>query len=255
MSDSMQDVEVILTFDDGPHAGGNPNHTKRVKNKLNSHSCRGVFFIQSHARGATAGSYYRGKHPNGTAALREVIADGHLVEVHTGFDYEAAHDWDHIERLTQPSGDDFQGGLPQDLEQCKSFINGLSRDHTAQFVRPVEGEHNAAVRARYADAGLSLVMWDIDSKDTQGYTPTEIRNHLRTEVRNFLDRDIFQIVVLFHEVNRQTYTGNNLDSYIQAIKETIDNYTDNDDPEKEFTPVFNPSKNRIREIFRQKWQN
>ena len=27
MSDSMQDVEVILTFDDGPHAGGNPNHT------------------------------------------------------------------------------------------------------------------------------------------------------------------------------------------------------------------------------------
>ena len=189
---------------------------------------------------------------NGTAVLREAITDGHLVEVHTGYRKYGAHNWDHVERLTDPE-DDFQGGLAQDLQQCKNFINGLDDDldasHTTQFVRPVEGEHNPTVRQKYADAGLSMVLWDIESKDaTPGFTHEQVNNHIDSEMDRLLDAGKYQIVVLFHDLDSEVYVGNRLDVYLNTMKTAVENYEDPNDPDKEFNPVFQMSKERIAEI-------
>ena len=258
MSDSQQKVEVILTFDDGPHHVDDNNRTRRVKNKLNAHSARGVFFIQSHALASTSppDNYLRGKSPVGTKVLKEVLRDGHMVEIHTGYKKVGAHDYNHIKRLNQPT-DDPQGYLPGDLERCKKFINSLSDDiddldYVAQFVRPVEGRHNADVRARYVDAGLEMVMWNIDTQDWKsGRTPAQIRSQLQTEIPELIDGGTYQIVILFHELKWNTYGGNNLDSYITTIKNTINNHTD--DNNTNYVADLNPSKDRIREILREKW--
>ena len=250
MSDSQQKVEVILTFDDGPHQDDDDNRTRRVKNKLNSNGARGVFFIQSHALDNN-GNYFRGKSPEGTKVLKEVLRDGHMVEIHTGYEKHGAHDYNHIKRVNQPA-DDPQGYLPGDLERCKKFINSLSDDYVAQFVRPVEGRRNAAVRARYVDAGLHMVIWDIDTRDwASGRTPEDIRKQLKKEIPALINMGTYEIVILFHELKENTYGGNNLDSYITTIKNTINNHTD--DENTDFIPVLNPSKDRIREILRDKW--
>ena len=262
MSDSQQKVEVILTFDDGPHqAGGNGNHTRKVKNVLNSNSCRAVFFIESHDKDPDTGRYRRGKHRNGTAVLKEVITSGHLVEVHTGYDRANAHNYTHKYRVHSPQGEWWQEGLPGDLERCKRFISSLDDDlddvtHDPQFARPVGGAHNSAVRARYVDAGLELAMWDIDTRDWDdegGRTPADIRNDLRRDIRSHIRMGIFQIVILFHDLQPNTRDGNNLQSYINEIKDAINTYDNPGDPGVDYSADLSPSKDRIREILKEKW--
>ena len=87
-------VEVVLTFDDGPDTGENSsqNRTRMVMNALDSRGIRGVFFIQSHAQDNN-GSYYRGNTPTGRQIIADMIADSHIVGVHTGLDGKSAHTW------------------------------------------------------------------------------------------------------------------------------------------------------------------
>lgn len=139
------------------------------------------------------------------------------------------------------------------MRACFYYSSNVT--HNAQFVRPVEGKNNAAVRARYADAGLDRVMWDIDNRDTQGLTPAQVNNHLGTEVRRLLEAGMYKMVILFHDTNRNTSNTTNLRSYIRTIDTEIENYVDSDNPDKDFMPVWVLTKDRIREIFRAKWQN
>lgn len=62
----MANVEVILTFDDGPDTrSGSANGTDRVLSALESnptgHALNAVFFIQTHAKN-NQNNYFRGMH-------------------------------------------------------------------------------------------------------------------------------------------------------------------------------------------------
>lgn len=210
-SQETREIDIILTFDDGPHAAeASGNFTDRALDVLADNpihdGIKAVFFIQSHVRDRVTDNYYRGNTPQGRRVLRLAINAGHLVEVHTGYDDWRAHELTHVQRLTQPTGDDFEGGLPQDLTQCKNFINGLIASYAGtQFVRPVEGVHNGTVRRKYSDADLKMTMWDVDSRDAiSGETPTTIRNNLRTGIQSKLEEGLTRLVILFHETSAHT---------------------------------------------------
>lgn len=263
-------VDIVLTFDDGPH-NVNPrtgdNFTERVLNILKDNDTHdginSVFFVQSHTLNEN-NRYMRGMSSGGTTVLNDALDDGHLVEVHTGFKKHKAHDWDHVERLTSPTdgnGNVEQGGLAGDLDRAKDFIAGLSGSHTAQYVRPVEGTlGNASQRQQvlstYSNKGLKCILWDVDSRDSWGYSVSQVRAHLRREIQSQLRANERQMIVLFHDLN--TKTNRNLGSYIATIDQAVRDYylaSESDLPESQRTQFrvnWDITKQEIRQVLNNK---
>ena len=263
-------VDVVLTFDDGPH-NVNPrtgdNYTERVLNILKDNSIHdginSVFFVQSHALNEH-GRYMRGMSSGGTTVLNDALRDGHFVEVHTGFKKHRAHNYDHVERLTSPTDDDGnveQGGLAGDLDRAKDFIEGLSGSHTAQYVRPVGGtlgnsSQRRQVLSTYSNKGLKCILWDVDSRDTWGYSANQVRAQLRSEIQSQLGQNKRQLIVLFHDLNSRTNT--NLESYIQTIDQAVRDYYLSSESHLEpsertqFRVNWNITKQRIRQVLNSK---
>ena len=63
---------------------------------------RGVFFIQSHTLD-DQGEHMRGKSTEGTKVCKRQLDEGHLVQVHTGYESEDSHRYTHIQCLTKPT--------------------------------------------------------------------------------------------------------------------------------------------------------
>ena len=210
-----------------------------------------MFFIQSHTRNQPNTKYRRGKSTEGTKALRRALNEGHLVEVHTGYEVFDSH-IKHTIRLNQPN---IQGGLPGDLTRCKDFINGLVGSYRTEFVRPVEGVHNADVRRAYSNADLKMTMWDVDSRDAiTGQTPTTIHNNLRTGIQSKLEAGWTRLVILFHELDPDTRAEGNLASYIATIDETVRDFVLNSESDEEpenqtqFIPNWDLTASEIRTL-------
>jgi len=77
-----EEVKIELTFDDGPHAlAGGGNRTLRVLDALADNrlqrDVRARFFVQTHAP-------FRGSDSVGRSVLSQLLAAGHLLEIHTG---------------------------------------------------------------------------------------------------------------------------------------------------------------------------
>ena len=82
---------------------------------------------------------------------------------------------------------------------------------------------NTTVRARYAAHDLHLVLWDIDSRDTtRGYRRADIRKHLENKIEQFVTRGRRSLVILFHDIDYDTYSGDNLHFYLAGIESAID---------------------------------
>lgn len=208
----MEKVNVILTFDDGPHLGdGSANRTQRVLSVLNDHDINAVFFIQ----------YYPGKTVRGKNIVNQAHREGHIIGVHTGMDSADAHadENDHPNRVAAQLLDD-------DMRQAKSYIRERTGDYPL-YVRPPFGRHNAAVRAEYERQGLNMIMWDIESRDAYpGSTEDSINTRIRDEVNRLLNRGDRNLVVLFHDIHPITSQTASLNRFIQTIKDTIDNHED-----------------------------
>ena len=203
-------VEIVLTFDDGPHSGGQNNRTRKVIETLadnpTASGIRAIFFIQSHAQDAN-GQYFRGKHPNGEAVLEEALASGHLVQIHTGMDGFGAHlpQNYHPERLEANE-------LVNDLDRCRAFIEGLDygqpedESHEVEFVRPPGGDYEDPgfnVLPTYTDEGLKMTLWDIDPQDWNNegnVTPADVASRLYNGVFNAVRGGATELVILLHDV-------------------------------------------------------
>jgi peptidoglycan/xylan/chitin deacetylase (PgdA/CDA1 family) len=160
-------VEVMLTFDDGPHAAppdGGSNRTQKVLNTLanytrngKSQSVKVTFFVQTHARDGE-GQYYRGMHPNGREMLKRIDAAGHEIGIHTGSEQDHAFHWQRATLAnntteTEPydinepeywpadGNPDGRNALASDLIRAKAFLEWLpDTDITPNWVRPPGGE-------------------------------------------------------------------------------------------------------------------
>ena len=231
-------VEVVLTFDDGPHAGSNSsqNRTRKVMSALDSRGIRGVFFIQTHAQDADE-NYYRGNTPVGRQIIRDMLADGYLVEIHTGMDGEGAHEYENNHDNRYP--DD----LYDDLVRAKDFING--QGGTVEFVRPPFGIANNDVINMYSDLALESVLWDVapqkeEDSNADATTPEEVKANIREQIGRRLDEGKRKVVVLLHDVH--TLVAYHIASYITEIEQAI--------TDKGFTPDMYHSKRRTEEILR-----
>ena len=215
---SNNDVAVVLTFDDGPDSrSGSVNGTRQVLDILQDLQLRAVFFIQSHARNDN-NRYFRGMEEKvGIPLVERMHAEQHLIGVHTGVDGQRAHSWANRHPQREAIGE-----LGNDLQRCKTYIEQRTGSKPC-YVRPPFGEHNRAVRQRYADHDLKMILWHIDSRDsTSTYDSEDIEQHLRNRVDKLVARGQRQLVILFHDIDRHTYRAGNLVSYIKAIEETID---------------------------------
>ena len=249
MSDS-QNVEIILTFDDGPDNGsGSANKTQRVLNTLANNSVangiRSVFFIQSHARN-DQNNHFRGMSANGRIAATAALNAGHLVQIHTGADIKKAHSLQntHPKRLKA-------GELVNDLRRCKQFIRDLTNpSHNVRYVRPTYGDWSDPgfnCLPTYTNEGLKMIYWDIDSGDTgktnnQHNTVEDVRRILYNAVCDSVEGGATNLIILFHDLDPQTYP--HLEGHIEKIDEAV--------RDENKTPIWLLSEARIREIFEAK---
>lgn len=201
----MAEITVILTFDDGPHSAGNPdrNYTRQALRALKTNNAqantKGVFFIQTHVP-------FRGGSTTGQEVIRDIWADGHVVGIHSGSTE------DHVPHTLRG------GKLRDDLQGARRYLENLGIIST--FVRPVGGAVNDAVLGTYRSLGLKMVLWDIDSRDSHsGYDKSRIDQWLAEEMKRNLNAGKTEIVVLFHELDRDT--RGNIQHYMEVLEKSV----------------------------------
>ncbi|MGH9805236.1 MAG: polysaccharide deacetylase family protein, partial [Candidatus Acidiferrales bacterium] len=187
----------------------------RVQNNLPA-----TFFVQTHAP-------FRGDNPVGQGLITAEGTAGHHVEVHTGSDEDHAL---HTDRVLEPPYDanedgvvdalDGQNGLESDLIRAKARIFALT-GRTPLLVRPPVGLTNPAVETSYANVGLTMQLWDVDSGDTIpcGDDLPCVLNKVRTDIQDFIDNGQFSQVFLGHDVKQ--VTADNLGTILKGIEDAI----------------------------------
>lgn len=210
----MEVVKVVLTFDDGPHLGsGSANRTQRVLSVLDDHDINALFFIQ----------YYRGKTDRGINIMNQAHNEGHLLGIHTGMDSDQAH---HIDN-DHPSREDILK-LDDDLRLARDYINARTGS-TPKYVRPPfgNGHDDPDVQARYEEFDLNMIMWNVESRDAwANSTEDSINQRIRDQINFRLGQGKRSLVVLFHDIHPITSQPASLNRFIQTIKDTIDNYSE-----------------------------
>ena len=206
-------VEVVMTFDDGPHVATSSNKTRNVINLLEQRGIIGVFFILTHDRDEESNAYARGKHREGKKVVREATNAGHLEGIHTGEDGQRTHDRTHPTRYSQ-------GWLDEDLVQAKDFINERAGDSShCKFVRGPGGDTNANCNAVYDQQDLQFVHWDVNPRDLYGRDFEDVKEDLQNGVVNKVNGGKRELVILFHDI--QDHAGYRLAELIQAIEAAI----------------------------------
>ncbi len=147
---------IHLTFDDGP----DPNWTPQILALLTSHGARATFF--EIGRQAAA-------HPDLVEAVR---AGGNVV---------GNHSWSHP-NLAQLSA----GQVGQQLTDTGTALGG------ATCMRPPYGAVGGSVRGTAAALGLTVTLWDIDTRDWERPGADIIAQRVISQARN-------GAVVLLHD--------------------------------------------------------
>ena len=231
-SDSV--VEIVLTFDDGPHAAEfSANRTKEVMDVLRSNPIRrdmkAIFFIQTHSRGKKDDRYFRGNTPNGEQLIKMMHHRKHIIGVHTGHDVEREDHMLHTKRQEAQE-------LGNDIDRAERFIERVlaeplkGKPYLPKLIRPVEGKVDPDVVRTYYKKYYKLTMWDVDSEDTRlGATPGSVKMALVTNTWKAIQEGKKRLVVLFHDTSTYipyTQIRANLENYMGIIKATVEGDSD-----------------------------
>jgi peptidoglycan/xylan/chitin deacetylase (PgdA/CDA1 family) len=128
--------QVALTFDDGPSA-----YTSRVIKILDEHNAKGTFFV--------VGQEISGRQD----VMRRALRHGHEIGNHT------------LHHAMLPSG--------SDLRATSSMIRAATGFRPCEF-RPPGGAINSAVARTARSAGMTTVVWDVDTRDWTGLASSPI---------------------------------------------------------------------------------
>jgi peptidoglycan/xylan/chitin deacetylase (PgdA/CDA1 family) len=134
---NTREKQLVLTFDDGPHAGVTP----QILAILAKHNIQAVFFC-------------KGKSIESQPDLvRKIIAGGHLIGNHTmnhspWFPFYPA------------------SKMKKEIADCQVLIDSLYRGKTARLFRPPFGVTNPNLKTALKDSGYQVIGWDIRSLDT-----------------------------------------------------------------------------------------
>lgn len=168
-SDFLNDKEVVLTFDDGPHV----EHTPSILATLAMECTRATFFVVG--RMALA-------HPD---TLKAIVQDGHSVGVHTW-----SHAW--IGKLTPERA-------KAEFEMAVSALPLILGRPIAPFFRfPFLSDPKTEIDY-IKSRNFGIFSIDIDSYDSRGLSAERIVRHTMKLLRN-RGRGI----ILFHDIKRTT---------------------------------------------------
>ena len=264
-SDSV--VEIVLTFDDGPHTGALNKHpvenrTESVIDVLRinrtSPKIKAIFFIQTHSRSKIEDKYFRGNTDMGKELIRRMHASGHIIGVHTGHDVKEADHIPHTDRTARELGDD--------IDRASNFIEAVlatplkGKPYLPKLIRPV-GTPTVPkeIKQIYYDKYHKLTGWDVDSEDSfLGATPGSVKKALVEHTITAVKAGKRKLIVLFHDTNKYTYIRENLEDYIKIISDTIEGKIGamiggRFVKLEGLWPVFVNDRNRVEEIVRWKY--
>ncbi|MBX3050661.1 MAG: polysaccharide deacetylase family protein [Caldilineaceae bacterium] len=168
---SDQNKAIYLTFDDGPH----PRNTPGILEVLATYNAKATFFM--------VGSQAQGRGP----LLKEIYDAGHGIANHT---------WAH-RKLGKADWDTFES----EVEATTQVLGA----YASRCLRPPYGDMGSALSANAAEAGYTLVFWNVDSLDWKNQNPDSIVREVMTHVKP-------GSIVLMHD------GGGNRAGTIEALK-------------------------------------
>lgn len=127
--------EVVLTFDDGPHAALTP----RLLDHLGEQGVKGLFFVLGQ-RVAAKGS---------RSIVERMFREGHRVGNHT-------YTHPDLRKLTRAR-------VTDEIKRTEDLVGEFLTDH--KLFRPPYGSHNQTVDAVVREMGYHMVLWTVDSED------------------------------------------------------------------------------------------
>lgn len=210
-------IRFLLTFDDGPAVSSLTDDrpsTVRVLETLADNpvqpGIKAIFFVQTRAWNA-------GGTEIGRALLRREHAEGHLLAVHTGTpEGHVVHT-----RLTAED-------LARTLAHAKEDIAAVT-GAAPVIVRPPMWWYDERTLAGYAQAGLAMLLTDLNAFDGNVYINFSLRK--RSNLREQLTRlrrkaalgelpmleGVIPVIATFHDVN--SHTARSLAEYLAILVE------------------------------------
>jgi peptidoglycan/xylan/chitin deacetylase (PgdA/CDA1 family) len=208
-------VRFLLTFDDGPSTREPHNPTRAVLDQLAindvQRGIKAVFFVQT--RDARAGAS-----PAGRAMMERAHAEGHVLALHTA---TTEGHRSHVRMSDAALADSLRDGTA-DLQRIAGRAPVL--------VRPPFWSYDARTVQSYTDAGLHMLLTDINARDGKihGFNASpRRRSHFHARMRETAIAaagggipavdGVLPVVVTFHDSN--PYTARHLREYLYIILE------------------------------------
>ncbi len=170
--DPLQEGEVVLTFDDGPH----PSFTPAILDALEEHCTKATFFVL----GQRALSF--------PAQLREVGRRGHTVGTHT---------WSHA-NLGRSSAAQIESQIELAISAAQLTLGGP----TAPFFRFPYLSDPASAQRYLQSRDIANISIDVDSHDFRTKSPSRM---IANVLRGLLEKK--KGIILFHDIQPSTAHG------------------------------------------------
>ncbi len=175
-------MEIALTFDDGPH----PYHTEKILDILEKYNIKATFFFV----GQNIENY--------PEAAEKVYAAGHEIGNHT-YTHHRVRAMEH-------------GELLRELNRCDDAIYEIEEYRTRLF-RPPEGAFDGEVEDAAKIMDYSIILWSIDTRDWEGLHPESIYQNVMSNVRSG------DIILMHDYIGRNSPTSAALELIIPALLE------------------------------------
>ncbi len=169
---------IAITFDDGPS-----KHTKRLLDALKKYEARSTFFVL----GSCASLY-----PEYLVRMKN---EGHEI---------ANHSYIHPD-LSRMSW----GNVLGQIDSCDSVIRNATGLETT-LLRPPYGAYNATVKNICRQKNMSIIMWDIDTRDWQYKDRAYVKRYLIMHARE-------GSIVLLHDLH-----STSVDGFIDALPTLVE---------------------------------
>lgn len=143
-----QKGSISLTFDDGPH----PLYTQSILEILKINNIKATFFLT----GTEAEKYPQ--------LVKEIADNGHEIGNHN-------YSHRHIKRMGYKE-------IAGEIQQTNRIIQNITGSRP-KFYRPPYGELNMSLLCSVFFKKMTLVLWSVDSNDSNDKSPTGIRERLK----------------------------------------------------------------------------
>jgi peptidoglycan/xylan/chitin deacetylase (PgdA/CDA1 family) len=170
---ATEEVEVLFTFDDGPH----PTTTPAILDILAARKIRAVFFV--------VGKQVESKHRQVPAILDRIVREGHILANHTMFHTDLCNG--------------AEEGAIADLDGGREVIERATEMRINWFRAPF-GVRCDRLEALLAERNISHFHWDLDPQEWKHGNAKRTVRYVTEQLRRATGRN----VLLLHDIKPVT---------------------------------------------------